>query len=126
MIGKTMAETQTRQRFLRFETTSLTTLEWIGIGLAAVTGAIHVYLFFTEDWIPLLLAGVGFYGAILLLLVMPDYRKFLYPVGILYTLAQIVGYLLLPLGPLWIGVVDKVVQVAFVAILSYLTYREWG
>lgn len=121
-----MSGTQTRRGFLRFETTSLTTIDLIGLVLAAATGTIHVYLFLTEDWIPLLLAGVGFYGAILLLLVLPDYRKFLYPVGILFTLAQVVGYLLLPLGPLWIGVVDKVIQAALILVLGYLTYREWG
>lgn len=121
-----MAQTETKRGFVRFEATTLSTLEWIGIALAAVTGAIHLYLFVTEDWIPLLLAGLGFFGAIVLLLILPDYRKYLYPVGILFTLAQIVGYLLLPLGPLWIGVLDKVVQVGFIVILGYLTYREWG
>ena len=28
-------------------------------------------------------------------------------------------YLALPLGPVWIGVVDKVVQVALIAVLAY-------
>lgn len=111
---------------VRFETSSFTTLHWAVVVLAAATGAIHVYLFFTEDWIPLLLAGLGFYGAIGLLIALPDYRKYLYPVGILFTLAQIVGYLALPLGPLWIGVLDKVIQVALITILGYLTYRAWG
>jgi len=121
-----MAQTEAGRSFVRFETRSLSTLEWFGIALAAATGAIHVYLYVTEDWIPLLLAGLGFYGAIALLVILPDYRKYLYPVGILFTLAQIVGYFVLPLGPLWIGVVDKAIQVTLILVLGYLTYREWG
>ncbi|PSP77503.1 hypothetical protein BRC81_09825 [Halobacteriales archaeon QS_1_68_20] len=80
-------------------------------------------MFVTEDWIPLLLAGLGFFGAVALFLLNVN-RALLYPVGILYTAAQVVGYLLLPLGPLWVAVLDKTVQVALIVLLAYLFRTE--
>ncbi|MFB6106584.1 MAG: hypothetical protein ABEJ70_06395 [Halobacteriaceae archaeon] len=104
------------------DTASLTGLHWLAIALAAVTGAVHLYLYLLEDWLPFLLAGLGFFGAIVLLIVLPRYRRSLYPVGVLYVLAQIVGYVLLPLGPAWLGYLDKAVQVLLVLVLVQL-YR---
>lgn len=104
---------------------SLATLDWVAVVLAVATGAIHVYLYMTEDWLPFLLAGAGFFGAIALLVALPRYRHWLYPVGALFVLSQIVGYLLLPLGPLWIGVLDKVIQVALLVALVQL-FRTSG
>lgn len=98
-------------------------LHWLGIVLAAITGANHLYLFTTEDWLPFVLAGVGFFVAIGLLLFNVN-RLYLYPLGVIYTFAQIVGYLMMPLGPLWIVVLDKSVQVALIAVLGYLHYTE--
>lgn len=101
----------------------LTWVHWLAIALVAVTGGIHVALFFTEDWLPMLLAGLGFFGAIVLFLLNVS-RALLYPVGVVYTGSQIVGYLLLPLGPLWIGILDKVVQVSLIVLLGYLFRRD--
>lgn len=108
---------------IRLNLDRLGPLHWAGIVLAAITGVIHLYLFATEDWLPFVLAGVGFFVAIGLLLSNVN-RLYLYPLGILYTGAQIVGYLAMPLGPLWIGVLDKIVQVALIAVLGYLHYAE--
>lgn len=115
-----MATEQQQSSGLGFDVGSLRSLDWVAIVLAASTGVIHLYLYTTEDWLPLLLAGAGFFGAIVLLVVLPKYRRWLYPIGVLFVLAQIVGYLLLPLGPLWIGVLDKVIQVALIATLVQL------
>lgn len=115
-----MSETATRHRRIGFETASLEPLHWLAIVLAAATGAIHLYLYTTEDWLPFLLAGVGFFGAIVLLIVLPGYRRWLYPLGILFVLVQIVGYVFLPLGPLWLGILDKVIQVALILVLVQL------
>lgn len=79
-----------------FEPDSLTGLDWITILLATATGLIHLYLFTIEDWIPFLFAGLGFFGAIGLLLVLPRYRHYLYPIGVLFVLSQIVDYLHFP------------------------------
>ena len=117
-----MAETSSR-RSIGFDVGSLTTLDWVAIVLAAITGAVHLYLYTMEGWIPFLLAGLGFYGAVALLIVLPGYRHYLYPLGALFTAAQIVGYVLLPLGPLWLGVGDKIVQVLLILVLLQL-YRR--
>ena len=103
---------------------SLTVAHWSTMSLAAVTGVIHLYLYVTESWLPFLLAGAGFLGAIGLFFLLKDYRRYLYLVGVPYTLAQIGGYLMFPMGPLWLGVLDKAVQVAFIAGLVYLYLRE--
>lgn len=70
---------------------SLTPVHWGTLGLAAITGVIHLYLY------------LG---------------------GIPYTLAQIGGYLLFPMGPVWLAAIDKVVQVAFIIALAYLFTTE--
>ena len=118
-----MAYEFTEEGGLGFRPDTLTPLHWVGIGLATVTGLVHLYLFTTEDWLPFLLAGVGFLVAVALLLANVR-RTYLYLLGIAFTVAQIVGYLLLPLGPLWIGVLDKLVQVALIGVLGYLYWRE--
>lgn len=121
-----------------FETESLTRLHWLGIALAAITGAVHLalgvlFLDFAagvlapENAQPLsfVLAGVAFFVASLLVLV--DYRrKLLYLVGIPFTAIQVVLYFVLNwpdvLSPAGIG--DKVVQVALIVVLVVLYRRE--
>lgn len=103
-----------------FETKSLTGLEWFAVALVFVTGVIHLYAGVVEGAVPLALAGLGFFGAIVLYLA--DYRRRLLAlVGIVYTGVQI---------PLWfvanageyatIGYVDKAVQAVLVVLLAYL------
>lgn len=99
---------------------SLSMVHWGTLSLAAVTGVIHLYLYVTESWLPFLLAGTGFFGAVGLFFLLKDYRQYLYLVGIPYTAAQIGAYLMFPVGPLWLGVLDKVAQVALIIALAYL------
>lgn len=119
-------ETPGTEGGLSYGIESLETLDWVAIVLAAATAVIHLYLFTTEDWLPFLLAGAGFLGAIALLIALPKYRHWLYPVGALFVVSQIVGYLLLPLGPVWIGVLDKLIQVALVVVLVQLFRTSGG
>lgn len=105
---------------------SLRPLDWAAIVLALATAVIHLYLYTTEDWLPFLLAGAGFLGAIAALVALPQYRHWLYPVGVLFVLSQIVGYLVLPLGPVWIGVLDKVIQVTLIVVLVQLFRTSGG
>jgi hypothetical protein len=77
---------------LAFDSGSLSPLDGFGIGLAAVTGLVHIRLFFRPPSTPLsiawLLAGIGFFGAIVLVLI--GYRRrLLYLIGIFYTGLQI-------------------------------------
>lgn len=113
---------------------SLTAIHWLVILLAAITGAIHLYI--SIDALPgglgiaFVLAGLGFFGAIVLFLYTRGrYRRWLYIVGIPYTLVQIVLYYVYnepaSLADMaTVDVLDKVVQVVLVLVLVYLLYVE--
>jgi hypothetical protein len=109
-------------------TDSLTTLHWLGIALAIATGVIHLYLgvAFAPSGlgISFLAAGVVFLAGAGGVLV--DYqRSRLYLLGIPFTLGQIVIWYAInapDFGTL--GIADKVVQVAFVAVLVALYRRD--
>jgi hypothetical protein len=98
---------------------SLTRIQWVAIGLVAITGVLHVFAGVVEGRAPVALAGVGYAGALVLFLL--DYRRrLLYLIGIPYTAVQF---------PLWIvakseyGIVDyvdKAVQVVLILVLIYL------
>ncbi|WP_224333364.1 hypothetical protein [Haloprofundus halobius] len=45
----------------------LTRLHWTAVGLAATTGFVHLYLYWVQGFVPFLLAGLGFLGAVALL-----------------------------------------------------------
>lgn len=107
------------------ETESLTTLHWIGIALAAVTGVVHLGIGVAFGDVLLGLAGVGFFGAIALLLLNVR-RKLLYLVGIPFTGVQVVLYFVFNWPDVFspVGIGDKVVQVALVAVLVVLYRRE--
>jgi len=111
------------------DTASLTRLHWLGIVLAVVTGAVHLYFGIlaldTLQGVSFVLAGIAFLVAILLLLF--DFRRrLLYLVGIPFTGIQVSLYFALNwpdvLNPGGIG--DKVVQVALIAVLVVLYRRE--
>ena len=106
-----------------FDTRSISTPGWVALALVFVTGVLHVYAGVAEGRIPVALAGVGFFGAMVLYLV--NFRRTqLYLVGIVYTGIQI---------PLWyvanagayttVGYVDKAVQVVLVFLLAYLYWE---
>ncbi|MFH5797936.1 hypothetical protein [Haladaptatus sp. CMAA 1911] len=116
--------TETRTWF--DNTDGLTSLDYVGIVLAAITGLIHLYEG-VEDLgegifgILFILAGLGFFGAIILLWVGFD-RRVLYPVGIAYTGIQFAAYF----GLRWpnvyepLGLVDKLVQLLLIVVLFLL------
>lgn len=117
------------------ETASLTGVHWAAIVAAAVTGVVHLFLGVSFAGGPLgwsfLLAGLGFFGAIGLVLV--DYRRRLvYAAGIPYVALQIVLWYVLNFDGIadllanvgWIGAADKVVQVLLLALLVVLLRRQ--
>lgn len=118
---------------VELDTESLTAVHWAGIILAAITGVLHLWLGIEFIDSPMgwsfLAAGVGFFGGIGLVL-LDVRRRLVYLIGIPFTAVQI---------PLWwivndisvadllepgIGVFDKLVQVAFIAILIVLYRRS--
>jgi hypothetical protein len=106
-----------------FEPESVSGTGWFATALVFVTGVLHVYAGVVEGAPPVALAGVGFFGAIVLFLVNWR-RRLLYLVGVVYTGVQI---------PLWyvakageyttVGYVDKGVQVVLVVVLVYLYWQ---
>lgn len=83
----------------------------------------HLYLFWSEGWPPFLLGGLGFFGAIVLLL-FDVFRKWLYALGIPFTLVHIGGWLAQGMPNFRLGVFDKTVQVILIVLLAYLFLQE--
>ncbi|MFC6905338.1 DUF7475 family protein [Halalkalicoccus tibetensis] len=115
----------------RFETGSLTAIHWLAIGLAGLSGAIHLLLAAIVPAFALrasfLVAGVGFFVGIGL--VMADHeRTWIYLLGLPFTGGQVVlWYLIIGPTPGSIGVidaVDKSAQLVLVVLLVVLYARE--
>lgn len=108
-------------------TDELTLLHWVGIALAAVTGIVHLVL--AAALVPgglgiaFIVAGVGFLGGIVVIIV--DYRRQEFILlGIPFTLGQIVSWYVAnapDFSPLGIG--DKVAQALLIVVLVML-YRQ--
>jgi len=111
---------------------SLGGLHWVGIVAAVVTAAVHLFLGVrmlpSGMGISFVLAGLGFLGAIALVLL--NYRRrTVYAVGIPFTLIQVVLWYyvnFVSLGKSFpadmgtLGAVDKVAQVVLLAVLVAL------
>lgn len=118
------------------QTESLGTLHYAGIGLAAITGAIHLFLgvqFAPEPLgISFLVAAVGFFGGAAAVLF--DVRRpIVYLLGIPFTVGQIALWYLVnfsagqysfPADVGAVGAVDKIAQVLFIVVLTALYRRE--
>ena len=77
----------------RFSSPSMRTLDYVAIALVVITGVVHLYEG-VEDWgepiaIWFLLAGVGFFGAIVLFWLGVS-RTLLYLGGVVFTGIQVV------------------------------------
>ena len=104
----------------------------VGIGLAAITGTIHLALGLANLGDPLglsfVLAGFGFFGAIALV-VGEVHRRLVVAAGIPYTGAQIGAWYALnrPAGVndlTAVEALDKLVQAALIIVLVILLIRE--
>ncbi|MFC6836632.1 DUF7475 family protein [Halomarina ordinaria] len=126
--------TTTANRFA-LDTATLSGVHWLAMALAAITGVIHLVLgvsFAPEPLgISFLLAGIGFFAGIALVLV--DYRRMLvYVAGVAFTAVQVplwywlnyvgTGQTLAEVGT--IEVVDKVAQLVLIVLLFVLISRE--
>ena len=119
-------------RGLALDVSSLTGLHWVGIVAAVVSAVVHLLLGVrmlpSGMGISFVLAGLGFLGAVGLVLV--DYRRrAVYAVGIPFTLVQILLWYyvnFVSLGKSFpadigtLGAVDKVAQVVLLAVLVAL------
>lgn len=102
---------------------TMTPIHWVTFALAAITGTIHLYLWYTQGNPAFLFAGVVFYGAVVAGL-LNVYRRVLYAVGIPFTAGQIVVWYLMGMPDMSIAIVDKPVQVVLIALLAYLFFNE--
>lgn len=105
---------------------ALTTLDYIGIILVVLTGAIHLYEGIEdldEGFIGILflLAGLGFFGALVLLYLGVN-QPLLYGVGIIYTGIQFVAYFVLRWPDIYepLGLFDKAIQALLILVLAAL------
>lgn len=113
------------------ELATIDRLSWLGIGLAGVTGAIHLVLGLGAPTTPTgaasILAGLGYAGAIGLVLI--GYRRRLVAaIGIPYVASQIVLWYavnqpssLAEVSPA--AMVDKPVQVVLIAVCAAIVRR---
>lgn len=113
-----------QSKFGSFEFDSISGLAWLALVLVFITGVLHLYSGVVEGRLPVLLAGVGFLGAIVLF-VMNYRRRQLYLVGIVYTAVQIPLWYVANVGEFTVvGYVDKVVQVTLIILLAYLYWQS--
>lgn len=128
-----MSTTETRGTALSIDT--LDGLHWLGILAALVSAGVHlllgVWFFPSTLGISFVLAGLGFLGAVALVLV-DFHRRAVYAVGIPFTLVQIVLWYwvnFVGMGksfPADIGTldaIDKIAQVVLLAVLVALLRR---
>jgi len=113
---------------LTVQTESLTSIHWVGIVLAALSGVIHLVLGVSFISDPLgwafLIAGVGFLGGAIAVLI--DYRRSLmYLLGIPFTAGQIVAWYFVNAPDFSaLGIGDKVAQLILIGVLIVLYRRE--
>lgn len=117
---------------VRLRTESLGGVHWIGILAALVTAAIHLFLGVrmvpSGMGISFVLAGLGFLGAVALVLIAYR-RRTVYAVGIPFVLTQIVLWFVINFatGPKsfpadigTLGAIDKIAQLVLLAVLVAL------
>lgn len=101
-------------------------LGWLhrtAVVLAIVTGVLHVYAGAVDARLPLVIAGLGFLGGVVVFLAGYRSRR-LYLTAIAYTAIQLVAWAVVNAGAYTlVGYADKVVQLALVAVLAALARR---
>ena len=107
---------------------SLTPFHWLGVLLAAVTGAVHLWLYADTGFVLFLASGLGYLGGVGLLVVGVE-RRLLYQVGIGYVLIHIVGWIVagmpgggwsLVAGVVTLGTLTKLVEITLLGVLLSL------
>ncbi|MFD1514074.1 hypothetical protein [Halomarina rubra] len=93
------------------------------IALATITGGVHLYLYWTQSFVPFLLAGIGFLTMAALVPTTFDHRL-LYLGGIPFTAMQVVAWIQLGMPDFQLGVADKTVQLLLICLLGYLYVSE--
>lgn len=102
---------------------TLTPVHYAAMGLAMITGVIHLYLYYSQEFLPFLFAGVVFLAATIGVL-LNVYRRALYAISIPFTSGQIAIWYMQGMPDMQIAVFDKPVQALLIVLLGYLLYAE--
>lgn len=103
---------------------SLSTLEQAVLVLLGITAVTHLYAGVVEGAPPVLLAGVGFVGG-MILYQRGVRRRALTLAAIPYTAVQIPLWYVVKAGNFtFVGYLDKAVQVVLVVLLAVLVFRQ--
>lgn len=114
-----------REAALDADSLALTTTHKAAMGLAAVTGLIHLYLGVVAELPIFILAAAGFFFGIGALFMLSRPRRvYLYVLGILFTAGQIAIWLAVGAPNLTFGIPDKLAQVALIALLVVLIGKD--
>lgn len=103
---------------------SLTPLYLIGIILAAITGAVHLWLGIEKSSLALFVAGIGF--AVGIIAVIADVRReTVVKLGIPFTATQTIYYLATHYEQItWVSATDKIVQIVLITVLILIDRRK--
>lgn len=103
----------------------LSLLHWLMVLLAVATGAIHLYVGLTEGRLEFVILGGVLIGGLVLFFT-DLFAPVLYFVGALFVGILLVVWVLEGATIGGIEVLDKVVQVALIAVFLALLFREEG
>lgn len=101
----------------------MTPIHWVTFGLAAITGAIHISLWYQQGNPAFLFAGVVFFDAVIAGL-LNVYCRVLYAIGVPFIAGQIAIWSLLGTPDMSITIVDKPIKVPSIVLLAYLFFNE--
>ena len=113
----------TKRTAFGYRPETVTPIHRAAFGLAAITGAIHLYLYYTQANPAFLFAGIVFLAAVVAGL-LNVYRRALYAIGVPFTAGQIVIWAMMGMPDMSIAIVDKPIQVVLIVLLAYLFFNE--
>ena len=123
MTSSVTPTVSTKRSGFGYHAETMTPIHWVTFGLAAITGMIHMYLWYQQGNPAFLMAGAVFFGAVIAGL-LNVYRRALYAIGIPFTAGQIAIWALMGMPDMSIAIVDKPIQVALIVLLAYLFFTE--
>lgn len=121
------SQSRGKGRWIPGATHELTSIELLGVALAAFTGVVHLFMAYEEmgelnESLTFLVAGVVFFAGVVLFL-RGIWPRWLYLAGAVFTGVQIPLWILEGMEEFTIGVTDKMVQAVLVVLLLYMFWQ---
>lgn len=123
MTSQVTTTIETKPTGFGYRAETMTPIHWVTLALAAVTGVVHLYLYYLQANPAFLFAGVVFFGAIIATL-LNVYRRVIYALGVPFTAGQIAIWYMVGMPDMSIALVDKPVQAVLIVLLVYLFFNE--